>query len=156
MSTKLHASSSLLSKLDAVQRSFLKEINVSEEHAFLEHNFASPTLRRNIGILGLLHKRVLGKCHAIYQKLLPFSSDVFGFLREGEHSKQLYDHCLEIQYQQDLWRRSIFCMTRIYNRLPQYVVDMPSVSIFQSALTRMARTACQNGNENWQNIFDSR
>ena len=123
---------------------------------YIDCNFAPPTLRRNIGILGLLQKRVLGKTHVIYQRLLPFVHDVFGFLREGEHNKQLYSHCLEIHYQQELWKRSIFCMTDVYNRLPQHVIDIPNVSNFQTALTHIARTACQNGNAEWQSTFSSK
>ena len=70
--------------------------------------------------------------------------------------KKLYSHCLEIHYQQELWKRSIFCMTDVYNRLPQHVVDIPNVSNFQTALTHIARTACQNGNAEWQSTFSSR
>ena len=151
-----HASTTLLEKLDSVQRSFLHELEITEECAFIDHNFAPPTLRRNIGILGLLQKRVLGKTLVIYQRLLAFVHDIFGFLREGEHNKQLYNHCLEIHYQQELWKRSIFCMTDVYNRLPQHVVDIPNVSNFQTALTHIARTACQNGNAEWQSTFSSR
>ena len=52
-----HASNYLLEKLDRVQASFLRELGVSEEYAYLTFNFAPTQLRRNIGILGLLHKR---------------------------------------------------------------------------------------------------
>ena len=67
---------------------------MTEELAFLNYNFASPILRRNIGMLGFLHKRVLGLSHPNIQKLLPFHEDVFGSLRAGEHDKQLYGHIL--------------------------------------------------------------
>ena len=55
-----HASDTLLERLDSAQRGFLQEIGMSPEIAFVEHNFAPPRLRRNIGMLGFLHKRVLG------------------------------------------------------------------------------------------------
>ena len=58
-----HAASSLLEKVGEVQRRFLQKLEVTESQAFLEYNFAPTELRRNIGILGLLHKRVLGQCH---------------------------------------------------------------------------------------------
>ena len=57
-----HAASSLLDRIDGAQNRFLHELDVTPATAFLEFNFAPPSLRRNIGILGLLHKRVLGKC----------------------------------------------------------------------------------------------
>ena len=71
-----HAATSLLDKIGQVQRSFLHKLGVSEEHAFLNHNFAPTILRRNIAILGLLHKRVLGKCHPMFERLLPCTRSV--------------------------------------------------------------------------------
>ena len=64
-----HAASSLLDKIDAAQNHFLHELDLSPSSAFLNFNFAPPSLRRNIGILGLLHKRVLGKCHPTFERL---------------------------------------------------------------------------------------
>ena len=66
-----HAASSLLEKLDDAQNRFLRTIDITPEHAFLECNFAPPKLRRNIAMLGMLHKRVLGKCHPSFACLLP-------------------------------------------------------------------------------------
>ena len=67
-----HAASTLLQKIDHVQSRFLRELDLSPECAFLELNFAPPSLRRRIAILGLMHKRVLGKCHPSFDFLLPF------------------------------------------------------------------------------------
>ena len=66
-----HATNSLLAKIDRAQNRFLRELDISVDQALLEFNFAPPQIRRNIGILGLLHKRVLGKCHSSYDTLLP-------------------------------------------------------------------------------------
>ena len=70
-----HASDYLLSKLDCVHANFLMELGVEQSDAFMNFNFAPPDLRRNIGILGMIHKRVLGRCHPVFQKLLPFKSE---------------------------------------------------------------------------------
>ena len=43
-----HAAFSLLDKIDQVQRNFLNKLNVSEQEAFLNHNFAPSSLRRNL------------------------------------------------------------------------------------------------------------
>ena len=56
----------------------------------------SPKLRRNIAILGLLHKRVIGKCHPAFEQLLPWYSQRSPEGRGFGHSKQLYNHCVEI------------------------------------------------------------
>ncbi len=86
--------------------------------------------------------------HPIFQNLFPFHADVFGSLRPDEHNKQLYGHILDVTFQHALHSRSIFGMVYVYNRLPQYVVDRKTVSLFQRDLTLMARTACEEGNPN--------
>ena len=67
-----HSSDSVLKKLDQVHFQFLHELEMNASEAFTDFNFAPPMLRRNIGVLGLLHKRVLGLGHLIFQKSLPF------------------------------------------------------------------------------------
>jgi len=151
-----HASDYLLQKLDSAQHDFLIDLGVEEADAFLQHNFAPPSLRRNIGVLGLLQKRVLGLSHPVFQDLLPYHVDVFGSLRPGEHDKQLYGHILNVQYQQALHGRSIFSMVYVYNRLPQDVVDSKCVTSFQTCLTCMARKACEDGDPKWANHFSCR
>ena len=97
-----HASSTLLARLDHAQNRFLRELDMSAEHALLEFNFPPPQTRRNIGILGLLHKRVLGKCHPSFNHLLPWYSSRFDVSRGLSHDKQLYGCNVEISHYQGL------------------------------------------------------
>lgn len=149
-----HAAASLLEKIGQVQRSFLNKLDVSEEEAFLNHNFAPCCLRRNIAILGLLHKRVLGQCHRTFDSLLPWYSQRFETARGFGHNKQLYGHWCEADRHGALFDRSIFLMVDIYNNLPQYVVDASTVSSFQSFLTKRALRQCQLGIASWAKIFN--
>ena len=143
-----HAATSILDQLDNSQKHFLDELGVSQETAFKDHNFAPPILRRNIAVLGMIHKRTLGLCHPSFDALLPYSQQRFGIMA-GRHSKQLYSHCEQIVAQSQLWARSIFGMTGKYNMLPQAAVDCPSVSAFQSFLTKAAKTRCGEGDAKW-------
>jgi len=136
-----HAAPSLLEKLDQVQNSFLRVLGISPAEAFLDLHFAPPQLRRNIGILGLLHKRVLGKCHPSYEQLLPWYVQRFPGGRGHGHNKQLYGHWVEASAHPALFARSIFAVTDVYNNLPQHVVDAPSVGCFQNYLTRLSKSA---------------
>ena len=77
-----HSAEYLLEKLDSAQRRFLHELDLDEATAFMEFNFAPPTLRRDIGLLGLLHKRVLGLAHPAYEQLFPFMQEY-----HNSHSK---------------------------------------------------------------------
>ena len=148
-----HAATSLLDKVDQVQRNFLHHLQVSEQDAFLDFNFAPTILRRNIAVLGLLHKRVLGLCHRSFEGLLPWYSQRFNSERPVGHNKQLYGHWLEVKEHRALFGRSIFSMIDIYNNLPQSVVDAPSVSSFQKRLTEIARTRCKALDPMWQFSF---
>ena len=101
-----HAASSLLEKIDKAQNRFLRELELTPEYAFLEHAFAPPSLRRNIGVLGFLHKRVLGKCHPSTAKLLPFWTDEPEETRARGHSKKPYGPNVEIQFQRVMYALS--------------------------------------------------
>ena len=151
-----HAASYILSKIDDVHYNFLEKIGVSAEEAFLNYNFAPPTLRRDIGILGLLHKRVLGLGHPIFQQLFPFIVDVGGDHLYAGHDKQLHSHLSEANFQLSMFCRSIFGMTYVYNLLSQDIVNCEKVSAFQTSLTKHARKLCESGDPNWSLCFSCR
>ena len=145
-----HASTSLLDKIDQVQTNFIRKIGVSDREAFLEHNFMPCILRRNIAILGLLHKRVIGQCHSSFEQLLPWYSHKFDVPRGIGHNKQLYAHWLEVTQHPAFFSRSIFSMVDFYNNLPQYVVDSESASRFQTFLTEIAGNRSREDAPFWQ------
>ena len=58
-------------RIDKMQRWFLHELGITDTEAFKTHNVAPPSLRRRIGILGFLHKRVLQQCHPYLLGALP-------------------------------------------------------------------------------------
>ena len=102
---------------------------------------------------GLLHKRVLGKCHPSFENLLPWYSSRFQPARGHGHNKTLYGHNCEISHCQGLFSRSIFAMVDMYNTLPQHAVDCSTVSEFQSYLNHIAHTRCQQGDVKWSSSF---
>ena len=147
----LLAPASQLQRLDKVQRWFLHEMGISDTTAFLDFNFAPPSLRRAIGMLGFLHKRALMKCHPLVANALPLLSD-YGIIG-AFHDKALFSHSDRIQYHRRLWSRSIFHFIHIYNRLPQALVDIPSVSAFQRRLTQAAKRVASADSERWRQSF---
>ena len=151
-----HASATLLDRVAQVQRSFLHKLEISESTAFLEFNFAPTELRRNIAILGLLHKRVLGQAHKAFERLLPFYSQRFEEPRGFGHNKQLYGHWFEVTRYPSLYCKSIFRMVDIFNNLPQHVVDSKCVTTFQRFLTEIAKKRCREGESLWHKSFSAR
>merc|ERR1712216_222271 len=57
------------------------------------------------------------------------------------HAFQVVDLCREAC--QDYLLRSILGMTHVYNLLPEDIVRIPSVSLFQRALTDLSRADCR-------------
>ena len=137
-----------MARLDKLQQSFVAELKLTAEMAFLDYNFAPSELRRDIGLLGFLHKRILNECHPGVIALLPMATHDSHY-----HSKQIDSQLEKCIARHVLWNRSLFGMIHVYNRLPQEVVDLPSVSVFQTELTRMARTRCWRGDANWKRAF---
>jgi hypothetical protein len=113
LGTYFHAASTLLGKIDGVQRRFLREIDLTAKRVFIDHHFAPPSLRRNIAVLGLLHKRVLGKCNPSFAELFPWWSHRFSEARGIGHTKQLYGHWSDITNHRALYDRSIFAMVDV-------------------------------------------
>ena len=151
-----YASNTLLDRVDQVQRNFLSKLGLTDQQAFLDFNFAPTALRRNVAVLGLLHKRVLGQSHRTLEELLPFYSQRFDSPRGFGHTKQLYGQWLEATHHRRLFGNSIFQMVDIYNNLPQYVVDTLSVSAFQHLLTNKARERCSHNDPLWALSFSRR
>lgn len=132
----LHATPTAFARLDRLQASFLEEMHLTPEVAFLEHNFAPPMLRRDIGILGFIPKRVFGHGHPALAVFLPFASSPSPW-----HSKPLENFVNEV----NLYFRSIFSMVHVINRLYQDLAEIPTVMKFPKILTQLARRRCANG-----------
>ena len=54
-----HAADTVLARLDAVQRRFLRELGITEAQALLDHNLAPLETRRDIAMLGVIHRAAL-------------------------------------------------------------------------------------------------
>ena len=133
-----HASRNHLSKLDSILKSFLHGIHVPEEEAFLKHNLAPLCVRRDIAMLALLHKCVLGIAHPHLKSLFPMrdKGDVghqYNTRMQGRrHSKQLQEP--QLAPRTDHMRHSLFGLIKIYNLLDASIVDSPNVKSFSGVL----------------------
>ena len=90
-----HAAQTHLDALDRLQRSFVEELGLSENEAFLAHNLAPLQLRRDIAALGLLHKIQLGEAHADFDGLFPRRIEAASAsTRHGSrrHGRQFHEH----------------------------------------------------------------
>ena len=149
-----HASASVLSSLDSVQRRLLRELELTEEEALLRFRLAPLHVRREIGMLGFLHRVNLGQTSDQIAELFPRVGErqPSGYqLRVRFHNKQIFDHI--DNYSTNLIRRSILGMVSCYNALPQRIVDSKTISSFQSCLQRTIVNRVSEGHVAWQDIF---
>ena len=153
-----HALDTVLAPLDNLQTQFVKSLGLTIEQAFLEYNLAPLRLRRDIAMLGLLSKCVHGTAHEDLRKLFPLMT---GTKHSYQTRHQLHRH--ELQLEEDrpgthhaLLRRSIFGLTRVWNRLPAEVVTTKSVPAMQKTITAMARGACAQGQIQWDQVYSPR
>ena len=127
-----------------MQRGFLQELELHDEDAFMTRNFAPLGLRRRIGILGFIHKRVLTECHPSLLTLMPNMPTGVNLPR------YLHGHCIESSMDQvtgriQMYFRSLYNYIHIYNRLPQEIVAEKTVSAFQAKLTHLAKYSTARG-----------
>ena len=133
-----------------MQDRFLGSLLITKEDAFCFHNFAPATLRRDIGILGFLHKRTLGECHPAIKAFLPMDPPGSNW-----HDKQISPQDSSGIRRRHLFQRSVFGMIDVYNRLPPCIIECTTVKDFQKQLTSIARSKCNNGDASWPQSFRS-
>ena len=134
------------------------QLNLSHTTEFLDFNLAPLNLRRDIAMLGLLHKCALGTAHSRLRKPFPRvpTPQPIHNTRHSKrrHTHQLKEHCTNNFL--EVMRQSIFGLVRVYNFLPQQVIDAPSVTVFQRTLTSLAKDASLKLIEDWSTVFSPR
>lgn len=133
-----HATDTTLNRLDNVQTRFLCATALTPEHAFLHHNLAPTSLRRDIPMLGFLHKCATGTAHPYAKQLFPVFHTAPTTTRMGlaRHHRQVQDSALNFTLRPlEVYKRSLFGLVKIYNLLPAGWVAK-DVKILQQCVTR--------------------
>ena len=131
-----HVAPSILWMLDRVQNEFLEVIGMSKSEALIHFNLALLNSRRDIPMLGVLHKVVLGVAPTPFQTLFKRSEcdlRCHGFWNGiSYHNKQLQDDVgRNIPV---MLKRIVFGLVYVYNRLPQDVVNAENEQNLQRKL----------------------
>lgn len=136
-----HASCSALAPVDGVQRRFLKETCVSDEDALFVFHLAPLSVRRDIAMLGVIHRTVLGGGPSQFRelfKLAPLSGLPARTRSQcSRHRFQLEDP--RDKHHSHMLARSALGLIWVYNHLPPKAVEQPSVSGFQAELQRLVK-----------------
>ena len=101
-----HANTTVLRQLQGIQDRFLRELGIPKEAAFLDLNLAPLAMRRDIALLGVIHRAALGEGPPQFKE----------YFSRRQGSLRLLDP-LEGKNVLLLMRRSIWGLVRVYNTL---------------------------------------
>ena len=152
-----HAAPSILEPLDRIQSRFLRFLGISDEIGFLEYNLAPLSVRRQISALGLIHRCALNKAPGALLEFFSREDTRPGThrtrLEASKHNMQISD--LAAGGKSQVFKRSLFGFTLVYNRLPQHVVNATSIATFQQCLQIAVRSCllqnCQR--QSWRHLL---
>ena len=150
-----HAAPSVLQVIDRIQRRFLSEVHVSERDALLKWRLAPLRCRRDIAMLGLLYRVAWNIAPADIAALFPWKPAAASVrTTRGTIRRHPYQFVEPIARggHTDVFSRSCFGLTVVWNMLPTDVADLPSAKRFQGVLQRtLARRAADH--TDFQNFF---
>ena len=123
---------------------------------YVEFNLAPMSLRRDIGMLGVLLKICHGLAHPDFRVLRPNAPSRRSNIQSTRavnrrHDLQLIDQCNGSQLAQ--FQRSLFGLVKVWNALPMAFVHTKSVSMFQAKLIQASKHACSADKDCWQDTY---
>ena len=158
-----HACDSAMAAIDNIQDRLLSAAGMSEEEALCSCKLAPLAARRDMAMLGLIHRSVLGKGPSHFREF--FTPDMHA-KHESRYKHRLQLKVLELHESDfrypcsrpaDYITRSAFGLIDVYNKLPASVVEASaSVSTFQSALQGLLVDRAARGYKDWRKLFSPR
>ena len=141
-----HAAKTTLAGIDAVRTLFLRECGLPDEDALLHFNLAPLQARRDIAMLGLLHRSLGHGPRRFRNMFLPVTPSVF-----QKHNKQLCSHRSPRHLQ--LLARSALGLVDVHNLLLKHVVEQKSVEAMQHQLQMLLKFRAANGDDSWLHLL---
>ncbi len=142
--------------LDGLQTKFLERLGVSESDALLYFNLAPLSSRRDMAMLGLIHRTLLGRGPQQFKRfffLEPFPHGLNTRVASHCHSRRIHE------YRQgrflEVVKRSALGLASVYNLLPEEVVSVDTVSGFQHLLQDMVKDTASRGGS-WVKLVSPR
>lgn len=151
-----HACTTILDPLNRVLRNFLRQINVSEIDALLRFNLPPLSTRRDIAMLGVIHRAALRMEPKHFWQWIRF--DTSNLRRSVRMQRNTLRLLLEVSdaKRSRMGRHSMFGLIWVYNLLPNSVVEHDSVQAFQTALTDLLKDLARSGYDMWPDLFSCR
>ena len=114
-----HAATSVLASVDAIQTRLLRSLGITDLEALMHFRLAPLCTRRDIAILGMIHRCVLREGPACLWKFFVVEHREPPPRCPRRHCRHLIDPC-GLRWP-DYALRSAFGGARLYNLLPDYI-----------------------------------
>ena len=148
-----HATRDVLCRLDNVQQRFLRDVGIDDLAALVHFNLAPLAARRDIALLGLICRIVLGRGPPHFRNHFTLAGPT-DFAGRRLHSPALGGSRLELRG--SIVSGSALGLVAIYNMLPGPIVMLQSVSSFQGSLQRMMVDQETAGCTDWAATYSPR
>ena len=152
-----HAPRFFLRRLDALQDSFLIELDITARDALRYHNLAPLSTRRDIAMLAVIHRCMIDQGPWQFKRhIKPQTGDRLPFPRgfrhpETRHGLQVHD--VMDGTESNALRRSMLSLVYPYNLLPKHIVSATSLKQFQGMLQAGVKQSCEKGHSNWEHVL---
>ena len=131
---------------------------MSDEDALFVFHLAPLSVRRDIAMLGVNYRTVLGRGPSQFRELFKFAP------LDGHPARtrsQCYRHRFQLedprdQHHSDMLARSALGLVWDYNHLPPKIVEQPSVSRFQAELQRLVKDRAKARCADWAQSLSPR
>ena len=154
-----HCTNTSLLPLNRILPLFLRSISITLLEALHHFNLAPLPTRRDIAILGVIHRATLRQGHHALHTFFRRDNDnhVRPNLRSTyhRHYNHLHDPLTNSTNTHDFYRRSPMGAIRIYNTLPAAVVEAPTTQTFQRRLQALVKYASIR-TEDWPALYSTR
>ncbi len=141
--------------VDRVLSNFLRQMSVDEVDALVVFRLAPLSCRRDIAMLGVIHRTLLGQGPPAFREYFRLdTSQLRRSDRQCRHNRQVVAQFPGRNH--ETFRRSAFGLTWIYNMLPESVVQSTSVHEFQHNLQEFVKLRAMQGQPSWQSLLSPR
>jgi hypothetical protein len=154
-----HASDKVLKSLDSIQNRMLRIVDATELDALMYFNLAPLSTRRDIAMLGMIHRAVIGKGpdqlrRFFYRNTQVNTCYIQTRRQESKHSAELKEY--RDGSHKEYISRSALGLVSVYNLLPENMLDIQDISVFQGALQDLVKGSASRGDGFWQKLLSPR
>ena len=130
---------------------------MSEVEALVKFRLAPLCTRRDIAMLGVIHRSVLGRGPPHFAKYIRLAERPHRGTRQSEHAHRMQVCSIIDGTQKAIARRSLLGLLDVYNLLPASVVERSaSVQCFQKVLQELVTECAAAGTDGWQRLLSPR